>query len=310
MMQRSAIMIKPDIALLPPATTDFSASLRGAERRSNRILEACDCLATLAMTIFSASLRGAERRSNRIFEVCDCFAALAMTIFSVSLRGAERRSNRILEACNCFAAHAMTRVTARRAFTMMEIITVMAIISVVSSIVLPAITNFYSSERVKAEAEILVQNVRLGKYKAMQEQALHRLIFSPGGDAYKVQIHADYLKGATPPDLSTVLTDAGYDSLNWESILENEENSIDPMVVVTREAYLQPRIIYFWPDGCLMTHDSTGISEANKKRLGECFVLFEYGSSRIRVYLNAYGVLSSESYAADDDGDAEADVLW
>ncbi len=204
----------------------------------------------------------------------------------------------------------ITTPTARRAFTMMEIMTVMAIISVVSSIVLPAITNFYSSERVKAEAEILVQNIRLGKYKAMQEQALHRLIFSPGGDAYKVQMHTGYLEGNTPPDLSTVQTDASYDSLNWESILDNEEISVDPMVIVTREAYLKPRIIYFWPDGYLMTHDSTGISEANKIRLGECFMLFEYGSSRIRVYLNAYGVLSSESYAVDDDGDAEADVLW
>lgn len=209
---------------------------------------------------------------------------------------------------SCFAP--TTTPTARRAFTMMEIMTVMAIISVVSSIVLPAITNFYSSERVKAEAEILVQNIRLGKYKAMQEQALHRLIFSPGGDAYKVQMHTGYLEGNTPPDLSTVQTDASYDSLNWESILDNEEISVDPMVIVTREAYLKPRIIYFWPDGYLMTHDSTGISEANKIRLGECFMLFEYGSSRIRVYLNAYGVLSSESYAVDDDGDAEADVLW
>lgn len=199
---------------------------------------------------------------------------------------------------------------ARRAFTMMEVMTATAIIAVVSSIVLPGVANFYSSERVKAVAEVMVQNIRMGKYKAMQEQALHRMIFSPGGDTYKVQIHTGYFEGNTPPNLSAVVAEEGYDSLNWESILDTEEIEIDPGVAVTREAYLAPRVIYFWPDGYLVTHDSTGISETNKKLLAECYILFEYGSSRIRVYLNGIGVLSSESYAVDDDGDSDTDVLW
>ncbi|MDD3146670.1 MAG: prepilin-type N-terminal cleavage/methylation domain-containing protein [Candidatus Riflebacteria bacterium] len=199
---------------------------------------------------------------------------------------------------------------ARKAFTMMEVMTAMAIIAVVSSIVLPGAANFYSSERVKAVAEVVVQNIRMGKYKAMQEQALHRMIFSPGGDTYKVQIHTGYFEGNTPPDISTGVTEEDYDSINWESVLDNEEIEIDPGVTVTREAYLAPRVIYFWPDGYLVTHDAAGISETNKKLLPECFILFEYGSSRIRVYLNAMGVLSSESYAVDDDAVNGEDVLW
>lgn len=199
---------------------------------------------------------------------------------------------------------------ARRAFTMIEVMTAAAIIAVVSSIVLPGVANFYSSERVKAVAEVVVQNIRMGKYKAMQEQALHRMIFSPGGDTYKVQIHTGYFEGNTPPNLSTGVLEENYDSVNWESILDTEEIEIDPGVTVTRDAYLAPRVIYFWPDGYLVTHDSTGISETNQKLLPECYMLFEYGSSRIRVYLNAMGVLSSESYAVDNDGDSDTDVLW
>jgi prepilin-type N-terminal cleavage/methylation domain-containing protein len=199
---------------------------------------------------------------------------------------------------------------ARKAFTMMEIMTVMAIIAVVSSIVLPGAANFYSSERIKAVAEVMVQNIRMAKYRAMQEQALHRMIFSPGGDTYKIQMHIGYFEGGTPPDLSTVLTEEGYDSLNWESVLESEEVEIDPGVTVTRDVYLAPRVIYFWPDGYLVTGVAGTIGENSKNLLPECHILFEYGSSRIRVYLNAMGVLSSESYAVDDDGDSDTDVLW
>ncbi len=222
-----------------------------------------------------------------------------------------------LERCHCRSAFCRNDLSNRRAFTMMEIMVAMAIIAVVSSIVLPGVSNFYSSERVKAVAEVMVQNIRMTKYKAMQEQALHRMIFSPGGDTYKIQIHAGYLEGSgySEPNLTSGVAEnadvnLSYNELNWQSILETEEIELDPGVTVTRDTYLAPRVIYFWPDGYLVTHDSTGINETNKKLLPECFILFEYGSSRIRVYLNAMGVLSSESYAVDDDGDSDADVLW
>jgi len=199
--------------------------------------------------------------------------------------------------------------SARLGFTMMEIMTAMAIIAVVSSIVLPGAANFYSSERIKAVAEVMVQNIRMAKYRAMQEQALHRLIFSPTGDTYKLQMHIGYFEGNIPPDLTTPLTEEGYDSLNWESVLDTEEIEVDPGVTVT-SADLAGKTVYFWPDGYLVTAVSGSISETSKNLLPECYILFEYGSSRIRVYLNAMGVLSSESYAVDDDGDSDTDVLW
>ncbi len=201
---------------------------------------------------------------------------------------------------------------ARKAFTMMEIMVTMAIIAVVSSIVLPGAANFYSSERIKAVAEVMVQNIRMAKYRAMQEQALHRMIFSPGGDTYKIQMHIGYYSDLTHPDLINGIPDPANDfySANWESVLDFEEIEIDPGVTVTRNNYLANRTIYFWPDGYLVTGIAGTIGETSKNLLPECHILFEYGSSRIRVYLNAMGVLSSESYAVDDDGDQDPDVLW
>ena len=200
----------------------------------------------------------------------------------------------------------------KRGFTMMEIMVAMAIIAVVSSIVLPGMANFYSSERVKAVAEVMVQNIRMTKYRAMQEQALHRMIFSPGGDTYKIQMHVGYYSDLTYPNLTSGIPDPANDfySPDWESVLESEEIEIDPGVTVTRNSYLANRIVYFWPDGYLVTGVAGTIGENSKNLLPECHILFEYGSSRIRVYLNAMGVLSSESYAVDDDGDSDTDVLW
>lgn len=205
-----------------------------------------------------------------------------------------------------------TACASRRAFTMMEVMTAAAIIAIVSSIVLPGVANFYSSERVKAVAEVMVQNIRMAKYRAMQEQALHRIIFSPDGGTYKIQIHSGFIEdsGVAKPDLIAGLAEENYDSFNWESVLGSEEAEMDPGVAVTRSPYLAGRTIYFWTDGYLVTAISGSISETNRNLLPECYILFEYGSSRIRVYLNAMGVLSSESYAVDNDGDSDTDVLW
>ncbi|HNX78073.1 MAG TPA: prepilin-type N-terminal cleavage/methylation domain-containing protein, partial [Candidatus Rifleibacterium sp.] len=114
---------------------------------------------------------------------------------------------------------------ARKAFTMMEVMTAMAIIAVVSSIVLPGAANFYSSERIKAVAEVVVQNIRMTKYRAMQEQALHRMIFSPGGDTYKIQMYSGFIEGSgvPQPDLVADLAEENYDSIKWESVLDTEE---------------------------------------------------------------------------------------
>ena len=75
-------------------------------------------------------------------------------------------------------------------FTFVEVMCVMIIISIVSSIALPAIGNFHSAERCKAEASILVSYIRQAKYQAMQENSLNRIIFLKDGDygtAFKVQ---------------------------------------------------------------------------------------------------------------------------
>ena len=64
----------------------------------------------------------------------------------------------------------------KKAMTLIEIMCVLVIISIVTSITLPSINNFRSSERCKAEASVLVSCIRQAKYQALQDNCLNRII--------------------------------------------------------------------------------------------------------------------------------------
>lgn len=199
----------------------------------------------------------------------------------------------------------------RRAYTMIEIMTVMAIISIVSSVVLPVIDNFYSGMRVKATAEIFVQSIRQAKYRAIQQQGVHRLIFSPDRTYFKLQCYGGDLDGsALDPSTSGIAMESDYDSPDWETIADFDEVELDAGVRVNLEAGF-PDIIYFWINGNLVTDATHTLSNATRNPIGEFRVSFVYGGAAIRIVINSLGVLSSESYAADDDTDPVNDeVLW
>jgi hypothetical protein len=105
-----------------------------------------------------------------------------------------------------------------------------------------------------------------------------------------------------------------YESLEWASVIDQEEHEVDPMVQIFRSNFM-PQIIFLRPNG-LLYWDSDGdlsFSPADQEPLGECFVTFVYGSAAIRVVVNAMGVFSSEAYKPDDDYDYDNDdslVLW
>ncbi|MEW6708585.1 MAG: prepilin-type N-terminal cleavage/methylation domain-containing protein [Candidatus Riflebacteria bacterium] len=208
----------------------------------------------------------------------------------------------------------------RSAFTMMEVMAGLAIISIVTSIGLPAIDNFYSSTRVKAEAEIFVSNLRTARYSAMSTQAMHRLILHPEGGYYKIQAFApdfeeDYA-GATASSTAGVTIDGDamteYDSPDWLSIIDGEEHEVDAGVSIYRSASM-PQIVFFQPNGYL-SYDSDGsnvFDVSDQAPLPETHVTFVYGSSAIRVIINAFGVMSSEAYQVDEDFNPDNDgVIW
>lgn len=193
----------------------------------------------------------------------------------------------------------------RCGFTLMEVLTGMVLISIVSSIVLPGMDNFYSSIRVTAAAELFVQSFRLAKYRAMQDQTVHRIIFADDLLTFKTQIHAPPL---TTTESLIVKESQNYDSTYWESISDTDEETLDEAVELSIGTL--PKQIFFWPDGQIHTSpifDPTSYTGP----FGEHFVTFTYGSSAIRVNLNAIGILSSEAYAVDlDDAELDEETLW
>ncbi len=209
----------------------------------------------------------------------------------------------------------------RKAFTLLEVICVLIIISIVSSIALPALDNFYSSDRCKAEASIFVSNVRFAKYEAMQDNCLIRLVFSPendinSGNIFKIEkfIVAQLLYNNeiedTYFDIDEVIINnrvidndnensvsQDYDSIDWINIGEYDEIQINSTVEVDISSVNLAKknnlmVIYFKPDGFLY--------DANNDKISEQRIIFKYGNSAIAVDINALGVISSEAIPSDE----------
>ena len=175
----------------------------------------------------------------------------------------------------------------RCGFTMVEVICVIIIIGIVSSIALPAIDNFRASDRCKAEASILVNYIRQAKYQAMQDNRFYRIKFATGENDDSNVFFVDAYEG----NEKTIAAAAGNDSTNWASIADEEEVSIDAGVEVDLSKMIY-KIIYFKPDGYLYHSDDYIIPEER--------VVFKYGNAAVAVDINALGVISSESIATDE----------
>lgn len=200
----------------------------------------------------------------------------------------------------------------RKAFTLMEIMCCLIIISIVSSITLPSINNFYSSDRCKSEAEKFVSSVRQAKYTAMQNATPCRIIFAAEDYKYKVQI-LDKVDNRLPveqiqDDAKSNDSDHDYENgLYWASIADTEEIEIDPVVDVsltelkkltpTNETYPETKL-YFMPDSHIYYWDS---NTDKLTILNETRVAFRYGSAIIVVSMNAIGIISSEAFSSDKD---------
>jgi len=188
------------------------------------------------------------------------------------------------------------KIMIKQGYTLMEVLAVLAIVSIVTSIVLPGVSNFYSGLQVKAEAEIFVQNVRLARYKAIEEQAVYRLIFPSATDRtyYRVQTHL-----AFDPDLALTYSgvslgtpESDYADTNWVDV-DVEEYAFETEIVSDL-----PPVLYFWPNGQIYTDPN--INNIAATPIPEYYIGFNYGSAGIKVIITSMGVFSSESYAADE----------
>lgn len=163
----------------------------------------------------------------------------------------------------------------KRAFTLIEILAVLVLISIASSVILPDVNGFFSSERCKGEAERFIQGIRLAKYSAMQTQNMHFLVCETGekvkfaSDTYNyITVLGygiyDYNEPPPPPGdglaekLGFTLGDSGLhdprDATESVSILDNEDCYLDGPVDMYAEA---SGPIYFFNDGTLKELDGT-----------------------------------------------------
>lgn len=200
-----------------------------------------------------------------------------------------------------------------RGYSLTEMMVVVCVVAVTASFALPAIDSFMASQKVAAEAENFVAGVRLARYKALQESVLHRLILDLDAanyvNAYKIEACTKYDDGSYA-DTSTGLTvETAYDSAEWESILEAYEMIVDGSVSMIYSG--SEKIIYFYPTGYLVSMPlsptsvtSHVLKDSNISNIDEVYVIFAYGNARVKVYINAMGVLSSESYTAEEDDES------
>lgn len=186
---------------------------------------------------------------------------------------------------------------------MIEILAAMVVISVVSAVSLPEINNFYSSDRCKAEAEKLIQGVRLAKYRSMQTQELHRLVFlkennDPRIEAFRIDA---YIGGE---QMSTVIGSSGTEDFDtaasWTTILDEEEVWVDGAMTIKASDAVS---LFFKPDGYIYGND--------KKIISEIQFIYSYGNSAVAVYINALGVIGSEAFFYPENETLDdGDIAW
>ncbi|MBQ3644898.1 MAG: prepilin-type N-terminal cleavage/methylation domain-containing protein [Candidatus Riflebacteria bacterium] len=183
----------------------------------------------------------------------------------------------------------------KQGFTMIEIMCVLIIISIVSSIALPAINNFHSSDRCKAAASILVNYIRQAKYQAMQDNCFNRIRFAKNSSDDSNSIFVETYEGSNPT-LRGAMSEDNY----WASIADEDEVTIDSSVEVDLSKFdCLDRIIYFKPDGFIYEHDDSAAN--SEKIISEQTIVFKYGSAAVAVDINALGVISSEAIPNEED---------
>ena len=195
----------------------------------------------------------------------------------------------------------------RHGFTMVEIICVIIIIGIVSSITLPAIDNFRSGDRCKAEASVLVSYIRQAKYQAMQDNSLIRVIFDVDSgvfSTFKVQMFepssGNKLTGKDIDEIvekysNSLYSKDGDGAGEWVSIADSEEVEFSSSTEVAFKDWNNKNTIFFKPDGYLYASRNDMISEQR--------IIVKYGSSAVAVDVNALGVIGSEAMATDEGDD-------
>ena len=174
----------------------------------------------------------------------------------------------------------------RSGYTLMEIIVVIAIVSVVSSVAMDNAGSFFSGQRVQSEALTFIQDIRAARYSALANQMFRRVIFSTDFLSYRVQTYDN--GGAT---VVANMNDAktNFASAVWTSVIDSDSREFDPEVAVAVPADMS--VIFMRPDGLLV-----GTPKDDGEPIPDYIATFTYGNSAVAVNINAIGVAASREY--------------
>ncbi len=169
----------------------------------------------------------------------------------------------------------------------MEVLAALSIIAAMASVTLPAMDNFFASQRIAAEASQFIQNVRMAQYRAMEMQIYHRLYFMSDGTGYRLD---EYVK----PGWFNAPTEvhphdwAKPDSTSWVDITGEGVVGFDPAVRFS-PPFAEP--IFFRPDGTLVMEPTF-----EAPQVPDCLATFSYGLSVMTVNITPIGIRSSEDF--------------
>lgn len=187
-----------------------------------------------------------------------------------------------------------TAALANRAFTIMEVLIVIMIISIMSSVIMPSYSGFQATEQAFAEAAKLVADFRMARYRAIEYQCYTRLRFSDLADGWFIE---DLYDSGTNEPIVGEPTIAPSDFL-WETVIGEEMRDLSPAITMTF-APDPPPILYFRPDGVLVASPTF-----NAPPIGVTEVTFVYSDNELAdgaaVSLNPAGIVESRAYYRED----------
>ena len=176
-------------------------------------------------------------------------------------------------------------ITPRGGFTLIEIVMVVSLVAVVSSIGVPAADSFMASQRAGAEAKTFLADVRYARYEAMRTQQYHRLVLSElaSQNTYKVEVFIE-------PTENVITQAMVADPAKWLSTLDSDKRALSADVSVTLG---NPGTIYFSPQGTLLENWVPGGYDLAilSRNVG-----FNYGNATATITLSGFGGLSSDEY--------------
>lgn len=126
-------------------------------------------------------------------------------------------------------------------FTLMEVLSAISIIAVVTSIALPSVNGFFASQQASAAAKSFLANVRLARFEAIRNGMPTRIVLTNLATTNQYRVQAIKFN---PEDNFTIAD--FFDNNNWISLLDQDYEEVPPDITVTLN---DSSLVYFTPDG-------------------------------------------------------------